>query len=225
MIVEDFSGDIAVVFDMDGVIVDNHDFHCEAWLRFCENHNIPQTREDFNQHFGGTNREVLKLMFGEQISNDRINQLSEEKESIYRTLYSDHIKTVKGLEEFLKTLKLNNIPSAIATSAPIKNVEFVLEQTGLVEYFNTIIHEGLVYKSKPDPEVFLKAAFALHMEPSDCIAIEDSVRGIRSAKSAGMRVIALTTTNTSEKLTEADLVINNFTQLNMAVINQIMERV
>ena len=91
MIVENFRAEYAVVFDMDGVIVDNHDFHCEAWLKFCNKYGIPQTREDFYRHFGGTNREVLRSMFGEQASNEEINRYSEEKEMIYRTLYNDHI--------------------------------------------------------------------------------------------------------------------------------------
>jgi HAD superfamily hydrolase (TIGR01549 family) len=191
---------MVLIFDMDGVIVDNHKYHFDAWLEFGKKHGINITREEFGKHFGSTNQMIMTSLFGADISDSRILELAREKEAIYREMYSPFIKPVSGLPEFLKFASGQNIPVALATSAPSENVKFTLEATGLETYFNLITDSSMIGRGKPDPEVYLITAGKLGVKPSECIVFEDAVPGIISAKSAGMRVIGVATTHKSEEL-------------------------
>jgi len=207
--------DFAVIFDMDGVIVDNHVYHDKAWRMFSQNHNKDLNSDDFYRHFGGTNKEILKELFGENISNDDIKCMADEKEEIYRRIYKPEIKAVDGLEKLLLNLKNNNITTAIATSAPLLNVEFVLRETFLSGYFDAVIHDAMINHSKPHPEIYLKAARTINKDPKSCIAIEDTVKGIESARNAGMKVIGIATTYPEHKLKIADKCIKTFDELDL----------
>ncbi len=191
---------MVLIFDMDGVIVDNHQWHFEAWVDFGRRHNITITKEDFSRHFGSTNQQVMKSLFGDAISGNEIAILSDEKESIYRELYLPHIHPVHGLPEFLKFASGKKVPVALATSAPYENVKFTLEATGLHKYFDVITDSSMVSRGKPDPEVYLTTAAKLGVKPADCIVFEDSVPGILSATHAGMRVIGVATTHKPDEL-------------------------
>jgi beta-phosphoglucomutase len=214
--------DFSVIFDMDGVIVDNHVYHERAWKIFAGNHNKILKTEDFYKHFGGTNREILNDLFGPGLSDDKIKSLAREKEEIYRRIYSTEIKAVNGLERLLISLKDNNIKTAIATSAPLLNVEFVLRETSLSDYFNAVVHDSMISHSKPHPEIYLKTAQALNREPRKCIAIEDTIKGIESARSAGMKVIGIATTYPVDKLKIADMCIENFNELDTDKLDSII---
>jgi beta-phosphoglucomutase len=214
--------DFSVIFDMDGVIVDNHVYHERAWKIFAGNHNKILKTEDFYKHFGGTNREILNDLFGPGLSDDKIKSLAREKEEIYRRIYSTEIKAVNGLERLLISLKDNNIKTAIATSAPLLNVEFVLRETSLSDYFNAVVHDSMISHSKPHPEIYLKTAQALNREPRKCIAIEDTIKGIESARSAGMKVIGIATTYPVDKLKIAGMCIENFNELDTDKLDSII---
>lgn len=205
--------DFSVIFDMDGVIVDNHVYHDRAWKLFASNHNKILKTGDFYRHFGGTNKEILNDLFGPGLSDDEIKSLASEKEKIYRRIYRTEIKAVNGLEGLLISLRNNNITTAIATSAPLLNVEFILRETSLSAYFNAVVHDSMISHSKPHPEIYLKAAQALKRDPGKCIAIEDTIKGIESARSAGMKVIGIATTYPGHKLKIADICIQNFNEL------------
>jgi len=191
---------MVLIFDMDGVIVDNHQWHYEAWVEFGRRHGITITLEDFNRCFGSTNQLVMKTLFGETISENEIRIFADEKETIYREIYLPHIHPVKGLTEFLKFAHDRKIPVAMATSAPYENVKFTLEATGLKKYFDVITDSSMVSHGKPDPEVYLITATKLGVQPADCIVFEDSVPGILSATNAGMRVVGVATTHKPDEL-------------------------
>jgi beta-phosphoglucomutase len=214
--------DFSVIFDMDGVIVDNHVYHDRAWKLFAGNHNKILETDDFYRHFGGTNKEILSDMFGPGLSDDEIKSLAREKEEIYRRIYRKEIKAVTGLERLLISLKKNYITTAIATSAPLLNVEFVLKETSLSAYFNTVVHDSIISRSKPHPEIYLKTAQALNRDPEKCIAIEDTMKGIESARSAGMKVIGIATTYPVHKLKLADMCIKNFNELDPDKLSSII---
>lgn len=213
----------AVLFDMDGVLVDNKEVHTESWGEFCNAHHIQVTRKELESLFGKTNRDYLRYLFKREITDEEVLTYKIEKEGIYRDLFSKTIKPVKGLPTFLEDLKKNGVKIAVGTSGPMDNVRFVIESTNIQGYFEAIVCEEDLKKGKPDPEVYLKAAQKVNTEPGRCIVIEDSVVGIKSGKNAGMKVIALTTTNEAEALTEADLIVKNFTELSyekaLALIN------
>jgi len=199
------------IFDMDGVIVDNAVWHLEAFAEFGKRHGLVQTKEDYTKYFGNTNQTIMDSLFNTHLSFDKLDTLSKEKEAIYRELYRPFIQPVEGLPAFLKNASDQAIPIALATSAPKENVDFTLDSTGLKKYFNIISDASMVKRGKPDPEIYLLTAAKLGVQPSDCIVFEDSIAGIQSALSAGMRVIGVATTHKPEELlTYVNEIIMNF---------------
>jgi HAD superfamily hydrolase (TIGR01509 family) len=188
------------IFDMDGVVVDNHFFHLQAWVEFGRRHGIVITETEFRKHFGSTNLTVLKSLFGDSITKSDIDLFGNEKESIYRELYSSSIEPVTGLPSFLKYASDKGVRIALATSAPVENVNFTLKATGLQKYFNIVTDSSMVSRGKPDPQVYLITAAKLGVKPSECIVFEDSIPGIQSAINAGMHVIGVATTHKPHEL-------------------------
>lgn len=213
----------AIIFDMDGVIVDTNPYHKTAIQQYCAGHGIT-LNELTLQHkvYGRTNRDWITNVFGE-LTEEQLQAYAFEKEELFRKIYEPHIKPVTGLVEFLDLLVSNNIPRAIATSAPPENVEFVLRKTGLGKYFKIILDERMVTRSKPNPEVYIKTAKALGFPNEQCIVIEDSLSGVTAGRKSGSKVIGITTTHSPEELQEANFVINDFGDLNLSVIRKILE--
>ncbi len=204
----------AVIFDMDGVIVDNHDYHHEAWMLFCQKYGIT-VEGDVSHYFGQTNADILTNIFPNDLSHQQLYEYAGEKEKLYRGLYEGNIEAADGVEKLLMSLQQTGYKLAIATSAPSGNVDFVLGNTNLHMYFDAVIDSSMIKKGKPDPEIYLKAAENLGIEPKQCIVIEDSVAGILAGKAAGMKVVAITTTNPKEKLADADMIIDHFNELKL----------
>jgi beta-phosphoglucomutase family hydrolase len=203
----------AVIFDMDGVIVDTNPYHKISLKQFCEKYGYQLNEEDLiSKIYGRTNNEWIRNIFG-PLPNERILELGEEKEAMFRAIYKDVIKPLPGLDDFLKELEEKNIPKAIGTSAPRSNVDFVLEHTYLKKYFTTILDQSDVKHGKPDPEIYLKVADRLGFPPQQCIVFEDSLSGVESAQRAGAKVVGVTTTHSHEELAHTDLVIQDFAGL------------
>jgi len=191
---------MVLIFDMDGVIVDNHLWHFKAWVEFGKRHGMKITKSGFYKHFGSTNNEVFESIFGSELTDSEKLSFSIEKESIYRELYKSAIKPVIGIEKFLKSASGQGILIGLATSAPYENVKFTLEATCLYRYFNVITDSTMVIRGKPDPQVYLITAEKLGVAPRECIVFEDSIPGISAARNAGMRVIGVATTHKREEL-------------------------
>jgi len=191
---------MVLIFDMDGVIVDNYSWHLNAFVEFGKKHGLKITKEEFSKYFGSTNHLIMNSLFNKNLTKDEITALAEEKETIYRELYRPFIKPVEGLPAFLKYAFSQGIAVALATSAPHENVNFTLEATGLKKYFNVITDSSMVKHGKPDPEIYLLTAAKLGVPPSECIVFEDSVPGILSAQQAGMQVIGVATTHKPDEL-------------------------
>lgn len=200
----------ALIFDMDGVIVDSNPYHKIAIQQFCREHGQELSDDQLLKRvYGRTNREWITALFG-NIPDATILQYTEEKEALYRKLFDKDIKPVRGLISFLDKLDEQKIPRAIGTSAPRSNVDFTLSRTGTGKYFNIILNDTFVTHSKPHPEIYLKCAQALGLPNSQCIVIEDSLSGVQAGKAAGSKVIGITTTHPREELTDCDLVIDDF---------------
>lgn len=207
---------IAIIFDMDGVIVNNHQFHLKSWLQFFDQHKVPMTEEEYKQKVNGrTMEEILTTFINPDLSKKELRALGEEKEAVYRDIYRPYIKPVDGLPEFLEELKVRHVPRAVATSAPPVNVDFTMEYTKLRPFFPTIVDDTMVTKGKPHPEVYLTAAKKLEMPPERCIVFEDAILGIQAGKNAGMKVIGVATTHTRKELEaeNTDYVIDDFSGL------------
>jgi beta-phosphoglucomutase len=207
---------IAVIFDMDGVLVDNGAFHYKAWQRFCDKFNLTFSEEKFRTvFFGRTNEQVLGDLFKSALTVYEINKLALEKEQIYREIYAPYLKPVKGLLQFLEKLKGNNIPVGVATSAPKENVDFILNGLNILKYVDVVVDDSMVSKGKPDPEIYLKTAQMLNKEPGNCVVFEDSLSGTKSAFDAGTKVIAITTTLPAEKHIYAHQIIDDFDDVSL----------
>jgi len=205
----------AFIFDMDGVLIDNHDFHKKAWKDFIEQ-KCPDKEFDFEylmkNYFGKTNSIILEYVFEKKLSESEIKVLENEKENYYRKIYSPHIKEVKGLTNLLIKVKSNHLACAIGTSGPPENVEFVISKLGIKKYFDVIVDSSQISNGKPDPEVYLKVSQKLNINPNRCIVFEDSFSGIEAGLRAGMMVVGITTGHDKKTLLKKGVnkAINNF---------------
>jgi beta-phosphoglucomutase family hydrolase len=192
----------AVIFDFDGVVIDSHEAHERSWFALADELGRPFTEEIFVSTFGQRNESILPLLgWAEEGDRGRIQQLGDRKESLYREiLRKEGIAPLPGVIALLEDLRVQGIPCAIGTSTPRANVACVLEITGLAGFFHEVAAAEDVTRGKPDPEVFLKAAEKLGAQPSACVVIEDAQVGIRAAKTAGMKALAVTTTHPAESL-------------------------
>ena len=203
----------AFIFDMDGVLVDSNPFHKIALKQFCEKYGYSLTEKELREKiYGRTNKDWIVNIFG-NIGEEKIQQYANEKETLYRQLYANDIVPLKGILSFLDKLDENNIPRAIGTSAQRANVDFTLSKTKMDKYFEVILDDTYIVHSKPDPEIYIKAAAALRLTNANCIVIEDSLSGVQAGKAAGSKVIGITTTHTPKELGEADLIIDDFVNL------------
>lgn len=204
----------AVLLDMDGVVVDNLPYHVDAWLLFCEQHGIPLTREIFYKELNGMNsKDTFEWFYQREMSAEEVAHLEEKKELIYRNFYADHRKAAPGLVTFLETLQKEGIPCALATSAGKGNIDFIVDGLGIRSFFKAIVGGGEVKKGKPDPEIYLKAAQILGVDPAQCWVVEDSLQGVQAGLSAGMQVVGMTTSHTAAELSHTQIQVPHFVDL------------
>jgi beta-phosphoglucomutase family hydrolase len=203
------------VFDMDGVIVDNINHHLKAWKQLGRELAQEFRDEDVKRVFGKRNREILKSLIGDDVSDEQLAKYGRRKEELYRGIMAPDLRPVPGLPEFLQSLKGSGIRTAVATSGPMENVRFVLDGLGFQDAFDAIITGPDVRESKPDPAIFLLAAKRLGLAAADCVVFEDSPPGIKAGKAAGCRCIALATTHSAEELRqyEPDRIIRDFREI------------
>ena len=206
------------LFDMDGVLVDNAHMHIKAFDVLYDRYNVPQEeRKNVMDYMGqGLSECISHLLPPHIIEVYGIDFMCQEKERIYREIYAPEIRPIRGLVNLLAFLNANDIRCAVGSSACLENVEFVLRECGISEYFDAIVSSDSVTKCKPDPEIYLTAAARLGLAAGECIVFEDAMVGIRSAKAAGVdHVIALTTSySISELESESpEYIIDDFTKV------------
>jgi beta-phosphoglucomutase len=184
----------AVIFDIDGTIVDNMHLHAEAFAVFAERHGLPAlTTDDRARLDGRRNSEIFPILFNREVPRDEWLAYEEEKEGLYRELSRGRLQPMNGLHDFIARLRHDGIKVALATSAPRLNVEHTLGELGLAGDFPIIVRGDEVGRGKPAPDVFIEAAKRLDVQPHDCLVFEDAPIGVEAAKAAGMPVAALTT--------------------------------
>jgi beta-phosphoglucomutase len=191
----------AVIFDVDGTIVDNMTWHAKAFDAFVARHGLPpMTIETRRQTDGKRNREIFPMLFGRALTAEEIAAFEAEKEGAYRTLSRASLRPMAGLTELLDRLEAHHVAVALATSAPAANVVHTLEEIGLAGRWSVIARGDQVAHGKPAPDVFLHAAALLGVPPGACLAFEDAPLGVASARNAGMRCVAITSTFPAETL-------------------------
>jgi len=204
----------AVLFDMDGVVIDNLPYHVDAWLLYCERHGIHLTREIFYKDLNGLNsKDTFEWLLKREISQEEISEFEEEKELIYRGFYKPFLAPAPGLMDFLTLLKAYGIKAALGTSAGPGNIDFILDGLGIRSHFDAVIGGAEVKKGKPDPEIYVRAAGMINVSPENCWVIEDSLQGVEAGLSAGMKVVGITTSHTSEELSHTHMTSPNFVDL------------
>ena len=203
--------DFAIIFDMDGVVVNNTKYHTLAWQEFLKKYGRTITLSDVKKKMlGRMNAEIFRSMFRNAFTKKEMTGLAHEKEAVYRKLYARTIHPLPGLPAFIRMLVKKRIKIALATAAPPENVRWVLRKTRLAKYFSVIIDDTGVKRGKPHPDIFLKCARRLHVSPSRCVVFEDGILGILAAKRAGMKVVGVATTHKLEELRHTDLAIRDF---------------
>jgi len=209
----------ALIFDMDGTIVDNMAFHTKSWIAFFERRGHAIDADAFFRATAGRQGgEIIRSHFGEHLLDDEVMTLNHEKEAVYRELYAPHRKAVEGFEDLIADAKSQGIALAVGTAAPPANVEFTLDGLDLRRHFDAIVGATDVARGKPHPDVFLEAAKRCGAEPANCIVFEDAPLGVEAARRAGMRAVVLTTTLPAEAFAEFDNVITivpDFSQLSL----------
>jgi HAD superfamily hydrolase (TIGR01509 family) len=201
----------AVLWDLDGVICDSGDLHYQSWVDALNEYGIPFTRQTFDHTFGMNNDGIIKLLLGDP-RPELIFEIGERKEVLFRQMLPGHLQELPGVRACLEQLALQEIPMAVASSAPLENVELSLGELGLRHYFEAVVSVAR-RAGKPDPLAFLEAAEKLGAAPERCVVIEDSLSGVEAARRAGMKCIAVTNTHPAQALAEADLVVERLEQL------------
>lgn len=189
----------ALIFDMDGTMIDNMMVHHRAWQRKLKTLGLDLTIEEVMRDIHGVNDEIIKRLFGDRFTEAEVKQIAWEKEAEYRDIYAEKVGLVPGLEDFLKKAKEVGIPMGIGTAAPGENVDFIMDTLNLHDYFSVVIHADHVKKGKPNPEVFEKVAYGLDIPLDNCLIFEDSPTGAQAAQNGNSQSVILTSTHNKEE--------------------------
>ncbi|AMJ60778.1 HAD family hydrolase [Bosea sp. PAMC 26642] len=197
----------ALIFDMDGTIVDNMRFHEDAWGRLLSEHGLPFDPASFFANTAGmASDEILRPLFP-NAGPEEIAKLGKDKELLYREAYRPHVAALAGLLDLMARADAAGVPMALASAAPPGNIDVVIDALGLRPRFATIIAPSQGFRGKPNPDLFLGAAERMKVAPETCIVFEDAPNGIEAARRAGMRAIAILTMLGAEAFTSFDNVI------------------
>jgi beta-phosphoglucomutase family hydrolase len=205
--------DKAVIFDMDGTLVDSTRADFFAWQKLFSYYNKQLTFSDYIPLLGIKSGQVVKEFLPVENEEEAEFALTKKLVFFHEFISENGIYPVPFADVFLKQLKQYHIPLALATSSRRAKMEMVMEKLNLLIYFDKIVTGGDVKNGKPSPDIFLKAAEKLNMVPENCIVFEDAANGVKAAKNAGMKCVALSTHQTFESLEKADLVIDTFEDL------------
>jgi beta-phosphoglucomutase family hydrolase len=182
----------AVLWDMDGTLIDSEEFHWIAWRDTMAREGITLTREQFLSSFGQRNDSILPQWLGSAATLERINKIANAKEELYRQLIRKHgIAALPGVKHWVRRLHQEGWRQAIASAAPCANIEAILEALSATHMFQAVVSAEEVQRGKPDPEVYQVAASRLGVPPERCIVVEDAVAGVEGARRAGMKSIGV----------------------------------
>ncbi len=210
-----------VIWDMDGVLIDSMELHYKIWKQVFSEYNVEFDRKDFNRHFGTTNLETIQTVLGKKLSFKESLALAEKKQQLFEQQAISEAQLIPGVNRWLQFFFDHDIPQAVASSNAQRFIEAVVKNKNISHFFQTLVSaENLA--SKPDPAVFLESARLIKAKSNLCLVFEDAVAGVEGAKRAGMKCIAITTTNSRAALVKADLIIPSFSALTEAQILKLM---
>ncbi len=211
----------AVLWDMDGVLVNTGELHYRSWKLAFDEVGKSFTREQFTSTFGMNNAGILETVFGEDLTPDLYEKISNRKETSFREMVKGNAELLPGADTLLDKFKSLGVKQAIASSAPQKNIDVLVGELKIGKYFDTLV-SGTGMPGKPDPAVFLLTAQRLDVEPENCIVIEDAIAGVEGARRAGMKCIAVTTTNPAKALIDADFVVETLEMVDNQILSDLL---
>lgn len=210
----------AVLWDMDGVLLDSKYAHFITFQRVFGKYGWEVNEETFQRIFGMTNEQVIRQVTHAAIAPSVIKEISLEKDECFREVIAAQAVFMDGVQLWLTTFKNNGIQQALASSGSMENINTILGALHAYPYFDAIV-SGEDCASKPDPAVFLRAAEKLGAAPAGCLVIEDSVAGIQAAAAAGMKCLAVATTYPAAQLPQTDLILTDLTVLDESMLEKI----
>lgn len=185
----------AVIFDIDGVLIDSYSAHLRSWQVVAQKHGQQMTESDFAKTFGQTSREIIQTLWGESaLNNQQIGDLDGEKEAAFREIVVANYPWMPGAKKLITDLRAAGFQLAVGSSGPTENVQLALSQLGNSDAIAVAVSGSDVTRGKPHPEVFQIAAERLAIAPANCAVIEDARAGVAAANAAGMLSIALVST-------------------------------
>lgn len=216
----------AVIWDVDGTLVDTGEKHFEAWAVLCEELGRPFTRADFAATFGRRNPEIFDILFGNRFDAATVDRLAFRKEELYRDAARKGVDLLPGVRPLLEGLRAAGFRQAIGSSAPKANVDLIAEITRSGPLFDAVSCAEDTQRGKPDPQVFLVAAEKLGVPPARCVVVEDAVAGVEAARAGGMKCIAVTFVghHPEEKLRAAgaDLIVPTLEQVTVETVRRLL---
>jgi len=212
----------AIIFDMDGVLVDSNPFHLRKWVDLFQAHGIPYDEQELPKMVLGPPNEVtFRRYLAKDLTSEHLTELSEELEANFRREIGPRARAFPGVQRFIEECHAQGITMAVASAAIAKNVTFLISALGLREYFLEVLSGDDIFHPKPDPEIYLKTADKLGISPAACLVFEDSFVGIEAAKRAGMKCVAIASTFSTEDLrreTRADLIVPSFESVSIQTL-------
>lgn len=207
----------AVIFDMDGVLVDSQPYHFKADIDTMAEYGVIKDQK-FYESFAGTltadRMRTLKEMFGLDVP---VEEMTIKRENmILDIMGKEDIKPVSGIPEFLRSIKEKGLTTAVASSSDYKLINLILDRLKIAKYFDSVTSGSDVKRGKPSPDVFLLAAERIGIEPSECLVVEDSENGVKAAKAAGMKALGyINPTSGKQDLSLADFITDDFKKISI----------
>jgi beta-phosphoglucomutase len=214
----------AVIFDMDGVLIDSYRAHFESWRRVAAENSREYTEEQFAAGFGRTSREVIAEQWrGEVLSDEQIAAIDQRKEWLFREIIGNDFPAMDGAGELIESLVRGGFRVAVGSSGPAENVRLAIDRLGIGGLLSATVTGDDVRRGKPDPQVFLIAAERMRVPSARCVVVEDAPVGVEAARRGGMRAIALASTGrTVEQLRAAELVVRSLRELSPARFDEVL---
>ena len=202
----------AILWDMDGVLVDTWELHAQTWVQAFEEFNVPLDASQIKTTFGMNSMSSLQLLLGDRYQQDFLLEVIDRKEALFLEIAKRGLTPLPGVTRWLEQFRAQGFRQAVASSAPPENIDAVVDTLEIRTFFDVLV-SGVDLPGKPNPDVFLKAAGLVGVSPGRCLVIEDAVHGVQGAHRAGMKCIAVTTTTHAEALQDADLVLADLSEL------------
>ena len=215
----------AIIFDMDGVLVDSSPFHLRKWMDLLQARGIPFDEQELRMIvLGPANDVIFRRFLGDHLTPEKLSELGEELDANFRREIGPHPPAIAGVRRFIEACHIQGIAMAVASAAIANNVKFLISALGLQDYFREILAVDATTHPKPHPEIYLKTAEKLGVDSAACVVFEDSYVGIEAAKRAGMKCVAIASTFSAEDLrreTRADLILPNFEAVSLQTLHDL----